>query len=199
MIHLGTNVQYVAPIEMQIRSDVCGISDLVCISQELWCTLYKDKNVPTNYTGDQNVMTKKNVSFYFLPPRTPGWPPKNRDHKHFANSRPSASNLNFFLDHSRTFFLTAGQNNFGYKIQFLSMDANFIFLQFSPFVTIDFDCRLLVFLFFFWRKRFSLKNAQYRLGLDTIQKPFSFGMQLFFSTFFLMKIICISDYTYYKS
>jgi hypothetical protein len=32
--------------------------------------VYKD--VPTNYTGDQNVMTKKNVSFYFLPPRTPG-------------------------------------------------------------------------------------------------------------------------------
>ena len=37
-----------------------GISDLVCISQELWCTLgYKDKNVPTNYTGDQNVISKK--------------------------------------------------------------------------------------------------------------------------------------------
>ena len=41
------------------------------------------------------------------------------------------------------------------------MDANF-FLQFSPFVTIDY--RLLVFLFFF-------EKAKYTLGLDTIQMP----------------------------
>ena len=43
----------------------------------------------------------------------------------------------------------------------VSTDENF-FLQFSPFVTIDY--RLLVFLFFF-------EKAKYTLGLDTIQMP----------------------------
>ena len=40
------------------------------------------------------------------------------DLKHFANSRPSASNFKSFSRSLEQFFLTVGQNNFGNKIPF---------------------------------------------------------------------------------
>ena len=43
------------------------------------------------------------------------------DLKIFANSRPSASNFNFFSWSLEHFFLTVGQNNFGNKIPFLKV------------------------------------------------------------------------------
>ena len=41
------------------------------------------------------------------------------DLKHFANSRPSASNFQSFSWSLEQFYLTVGQNNFGNKIPFL--------------------------------------------------------------------------------
>ena len=40
----------------------------------------------------------------------------DHDLKNFANSRPSASNLNIFSRSLEQFFITVGQNNFGNKI-----------------------------------------------------------------------------------
>ena len=42
------------------------------------------------------------------------------DLKHFANSRPSASNFKSFSRSLEQFFLTVGQNNFDNKIPFPS-------------------------------------------------------------------------------
>ena len=61
MIQLGTHVHLhctVVPIEMQIRSDVWHLR-LSMHKPRAMVYMYKDKNVPTNYTGDQNVISKK--------------------------------------------------------------------------------------------------------------------------------------------
>ena len=47
------------------------------------------------------------------------WINCSNDLKHFANSRPSASNFKSFSWSLEQFFLTVGQNNFGNKISFL--------------------------------------------------------------------------------
>ena len=46
------------------------------------------------------------------------------DLKIFENSRPSASNFNFFFWSLEQFFLTVCQNNFGNKIPFLFTETN---------------------------------------------------------------------------
>ena len=46
------------------------------------------------------------------------------DLKNFANSWPSASNFQIFSQTLKQFFLTVGQNNFGNKIQFLTVFRN---------------------------------------------------------------------------
>ena len=44
----------------------------------------------------------------------------SRDLKTFVNFRPSASNFKSVSQSREFFFLTVGQNSFGYKISFLS-------------------------------------------------------------------------------
>ena len=62
--------------------------------------------------------------------------------KIFANSRPSASNAkNFSQSHTRAFFLTVSQNNFGNKIPFMVLSWK-VFLAFC--------CHLGFFFGYFW-------------------------------------------------
>ena len=52
------------------------------------------------------------------------WTTCSSDLKNFANSRPLASIFQNFFDYYNIFFLTVGQNNFGYKIPLIKLDQN---------------------------------------------------------------------------
>ena len=57
------------------------------------------------------------------------WINCSSDLKHFANSRPSASNFKSFSRSLEQFFLTVGQNNFGNKIPMYTLELFQTFLK----------------------------------------------------------------------
>ena len=103
---------------------VVNIKTVVSIFPNFSCMFLNPNNFSNLNSNCSNLLDKRNLqeqvkkAFCYQKLFWPFtvWINCSSDLKFFANSRPSASNFNFFSQSLKQFFLTVGQNNFGNKI-----------------------------------------------------------------------------------